>query len=879
MVTDDKTYEVDVPLGDDGHAPDHDHPVGPDAPVQPLHPHDIPDELPLLSTGDSVMFPALVVPITLLPSDNPATKASVRAIEAAAGSHSKLIALVAQRSPQADSDKDGGPEDAKTPDAPSADAPAPDAPSADAPDAAAPAGPTPSAAVPDGTTEEVQESPLAEVGVVSRVVRLVILPGGGLQALLQGVQRARLVPSPNLGDDPDPFPRVAVTLLQEELGAEDLEPLRNEVLRSFRELIAASEGLPEEIGVAAGTIESPSEFSDFVAANSPIKPADRQEILETLHVGERLRRQLSLLIRAAEVVKVGAEIRESVQRETDKRQREFILREQLRAIQRELGEGDDGEDLADLRKRLAEAGLSDVARKEADKELGRLSTINAMSPEYNSTRTYLEWIADLPWGISTPDKIDIDAASAVLDEDHFDLEKVKERILDYLAVRKLRADARGPILCFIGPPGVGKTSLGQSIARAIGREFVRLSLGGVRDEASIRGFRRTYVGALPGRIIQELKRVGTNNPVFMLDEVDKLGADAFRGDPASALLEVLDPAQNHAFTDHYLDLPFDLSPIMFICTANQADPIPRALLDRMEVIQIPSYTRRDKVEIARRYLVPRQIEEKGLPKGALTLPDDTLAEIANGYTREAGVRQLERQIGGVARWVARRVARGETAAVTVAPGQLEEILGPAPFRDDIHDRQDEVGVATGLAATAIGGDVLYVEAATTPGKGKLTLTGQLGEVMRESATAALTYARARSDLLSLPPDFFDTHDLHIHVPAGGIPKEGPSAGVTLATAIVSAATGRKIRKSVAMTGEISLHGRVLPIGGLKEKTLAAHRAGIREIIIPKENEPDWREVPEDVRAEMTLHLVESLDEVLKLALYAPTIDAPVSVIG
>ena len=809
MAPEGKTFDIDLPAAeqDDERASDHEHPIGPQAPPVPAHEHEIPEELPLLLTGEAVMFPALVVPITVLP-DSP----GARALDAAAGAHEKLIVLAAQQ---------------------------------------------------HGEDEEAKAAPPYGVGVVSRIVRLAKAPGGPMQAVLQGVIRARL----DVIGSGDPYPRAAVSALEDDLGGANLEALQREVLNSFRELVTGSEQLPDELAAAAANIDSPAEFGDFVAANSPTKPEDRQEILETLDVAERLRKELTLLLREVEVVRVGAEIREAVQKETEKRQREFILREQLKAIQRELGEGADGEDLSALRERLAAADLPDPIRREADRELDRLSTINAISPEYHTTRTYLEWIADLPWRKSSQDRLDIAAARTVLDQDHFDLDKVKERILDYLAVRKLRADTRGPILCFVGPPGVGKTSLGQSIARALGREFLRLSLGGLRDEASIRGFRRTYVGALPGRILQEIKRAGTDNPVFMLDEVDKIGSD-FRGDPASALLEVLDPAQNHAFVDHYLDLPFDLSRVLFICTANQTDTIPPPLLDRMELIEIPSYTAREKVEIARRYLVPRQITENGLPDGVLTIRDDTLAALIDGYTREAGVRQLERQVGALARWVARRVAVGETDPVTVTPDQLEPILGPRKFREDLAEEHDEVGVATGLAATIFGGDVLYVEAAMLPGAGKLTLTGQLGEVMRESATAALTYARGRSDALGLAAGYFDKHDLHVHVPAGGIPKEGPSAGITMATAIISAATGRKVRKRVAMTGEITLHGRVLPIGGLKEKTLAAHRLGIREIIVPKANEPDWQEVPEEVRDEMNLHLVKSLDQVQECALHA-----------
>ncbi|HEU4758810.1 MAG TPA: endopeptidase La, partial [Dehalococcoidia bacterium] len=576
-----------------------------------------------------------------------------------------------------------------------------------------------------------------------------------------------------------------------------------------------------------------------------------------------------------EVLEVQSKIHSQVRGELEKRQREFILREQMKAIQKELGESELTPELAELKKRLDAAQLSEEAQKEADRELERLSTIPPMSPEYQVARSYLEWLADLPWSKSTEDQLDIPRAERVLNEDHYGLEKVKQRILDFLAVRKLTEGAtRGPLLCFVGPPGTGKTSLGQSIARALGRKFIRLALGGIRDEAEIRGHRRTYVGALPGRILQELRRCGSNNPVFMLDEVDKLGAD-FRGDPASALLEVLDPAQNHAFSDHYLDIPFDLSRVFFITTANLHDPIPAPLRDRMEIIELPGYTEQEKLEIARRYLLPRQMLENGLPEAALRVTDHAILEVIRSYTREAGVRNLERELSAVCRAVARRIAKGETAETLVTEDNLPDFLGPPRFRWELAEQRDEVGVATGLAATMAGGDVLFVEATTVPGKGRLILTGKLGEVMQESAQAALTYARSRAAILNIPTAFFDRNDIHIHVPAGAIPKDGPSAGVTIATALVSAITRRPVRKDVAMTGEITLRGKVLPVGSIRDKVLAAHRAGIKGVILPRDNENDLLEVREEIRRELQFNLVDHVDEVLNAALHPePREEAP-----
>lgn len=576
-----------------------------------------------------------------------------------------------------------------------------------------------------------------------------------------------------------------------------------------------------------------------------------------------------LLNREIEILEIGSKIQDQVKSEMEKTQREYVLREQMKAIQRELGDMEGAHpEVQDLREKLQSAPLTDEAREVAQREINRLETINPASPEYTVSRTYAEWILELPWTKSTEDRLDIIEAKRILDQDHYDLERVKDRILDYLAVRKLKSDMKGPILCFVGPPGVGKTSLGQSIARSMQREFIRMSLGSVRDEAEIRGHRRTYVGALPGRIIQGIRRAGSNNPVFMLDEVDKLGMD-FRGDPSSALLEVLDPAQNFAFSDHYLEIPFDLSKVLFICTANMLEPIPPALLDRMEVISLAGYTEMEKLEIAKRYLVPRQRKENGLPEDKPDFPEETLRNIINFYTREAGVRNLEREIGTVCRKVARQLAEGKEIPDAIAAEKLNEFLGPLRFRHHLAEEEDEVGVATALAYTPVGGETMPIEVSLIPGRGELILTGSLGDVMKESARAALTYARSRADALNLEKDFYSKYDLHIHVPAGATPKDGPSAGITIATAVISALTGVPVRKDVGMTGEITLRGHVLPIGGLRDKLVAAHRAGLKRLLIPRDNEPDLADVPDVVKADLEIHPIEHMDEVLSLAFTRP----------
>jgi len=767
----------------------------------------IPESIPLIGSGSTVMYPQQLMPV--LASE----EKDIKAIDDAAAAEAKIVGLFSQQ-------------------------PGPD--------------------------EGRYDGELNRIGTAASIVRMAKAPDGSVHAILQGVARIRLEEV----EQPEPWMRGRVQRLDDagKAGLETEAMMRNAVA-IFQRVVEMSEALPKELSTAVGNISEPSGLSDFIAANLHISPEQRQQVLEELDVGKRLQLILDLLRHEEDVLEVESKIQSHVRGELDKKQREFILREQMKAIQKELGEGEITPELAELKKRLDEADLPEDARREAEREMQRLTTIPSISPEYQVARTYLEWLADLPWHVSTEDNLDIARAEEILNEDHYGLDKVKQRILDFLAVRQLKAgETRGPILCFVGPPGTGKTSLGQSIARALDRKFIRMSLGGIRDEAEIRGHRRTYVGAMPGRFIQELRRCGSNNPLFMLDEVDKLGVD-FRGDPASALLEVLDPAQNHTFSDHYLDVPFDLSRVFFITTANLQDPIPAPLRDRMEVIELPGYTEREKLEIARRYLLPRQVAENGLPDGVLTVADDAILEIVRSYTREAGVRGLERELGAICRGVARRVAKGETEPITVLEENLSEFLGQPRFRWELAEEKDEVGVATGLAATMAGGDVLFVEATTVPGKGRLILTGKLGEVMQESAQAALTYARSRAHLLDIQPSFFDKHDIHIHVPAGAIPKDGPSAGVTIATALVSAITRRPVRKDVAMTGEITLRGKVLPVGAVRDKVLAAHRAAIKRVIIPDENENDLAEISDEVRRELEFVLVDNVDAVLNAALH------------
>ncbi len=711
--------------------------------------------------------------------------------------------------------------------------------------------------------EEAPPANLYEIGTAAGIVRMLKMPDGTVHALLQGIHRVRLVELVQV----EPYLKGKIDKVEEELEkTPELEALMRNILALFQKLVSLAPNLPDELSVAAVNLVEPGVVADFVAAHSNLKPEESQEILETLDVRKRMEKLTTFVNRELEILELGTKIQSQVKSEMDKTQREFLLREQLKAIQKELGETDERTmEINELQAKIEEAQLPPEAAKEAERELDRLSKMPPQAAEYTTARTYLEWLTSLPWAISTEDNLDVAQAQRILDEDHYDLEKVKERILDYLAVRGLKGDMKSPILCFVGPPGTGKTSIGKSIARALGRKFIRMSLGGIRDEAEIRGHRRTYVGALPGRIIQSIHRAGSNNPVFMLDEIDKIGAD-FRGDPSAALLEALDPEQNFAFSDHYLEVPFDLSKVMFITTANIMDPVPPALRDRMEVLELPGYTEVEKLHIAKKFLIPKQLEENGLSTGLLKISDNAVLAIARYYTREAGLRNLEREIGTICRKRARMVAEGDKSKTTVTPKKLVEFLGQRKFRHEVAERSDEIGVATGLAWTPAGGDVLFVESTLMPGKGNLILTGQLGDVMQESARAALSYARSKAASLRITEDFYSKNDVHIHVPAGAIPKDGPSAGVTMAVSLVSALTKRPVSKDVAMTGEVTLRGKVLPVGGIKEKVLAANRAGIKKVVLPRDNDKDLEEVPQHVREELKFSFVESVDEVLKATL-------------
>jgi ATP-dependent Lon protease len=731
---------------------------------------------------------------------------------------------------------------------------------------------------------EVSKSDLHEVGVVAQVVSVAKGRGkSGLVVVLRGVARARLESLEASG----PLMKVKVGPVEETGAADDeLDALFLNLRQAVHEVMDQLR-LPAELGVQVDAITSPGMLADFVANRLDVGVAEKAAVLGALDVKARVLQVLTQVVRRREVLKIRKSIDTQIQSDMGKAQREHLLREQMKAIERELGEGDDGDDESDvdaLANRVAAAGLSEQAREVADKQLRRLRALQPGAPEFGNVRTYLEWILDLPWTLESQDSPDVGSVRAVLDADHYGLEKVKRRILEYLAVRKLKSDKKGPILCLIGPPGVGKTSLGRSIAGALGRKFHRVSLGGVHDEAAIRGHRRTYVGALPGNLIQGMKKVGVTNPVFMLDEVDKLGQGGMQGDPSSALLEVLDPEQNDTFSDHYLEIPYNLSNVMFIATANVGDTIPEPLRDRMEIIEIPGYTRLEKLAIARRHLVPKQLREHGIGADRLEITDDALALVIDRYTREAGVRSLEKQIATIARGVAVRFAEGREEAVAVRGDEdLRGFLGQARHDDQRVERTSEAGVATGLAWTPVGGQILFVEATRMPGSGKLTLTGQLGDVMKESAMAALSYVRANTHTklyrFGIPRDFLDKSDIHIHVPAGAMPKDGPSAGVTLVSALVSVLTGIRVRHDVAMTGEITLRGRVLPIGGLKEKVLAAHRAGIKRVIAPARNAADLEEVPEEVKREIEFVFVSHIDEVIDAALeeVPPTRRAPTAV--
>ena len=707
---------------------------------------------------------------------------------------------------------------------------------------------------------------LYSVGVLGVVARMIRVPDGTLRVLIQGGQRVRienwLQTEPYLMAEVAEAPDVVDQ-------TPELTALMRNVQQTFTDIVEQVPYLPEELQIMVANVDDPSVLAHLIAGALRLKTEEKQELLEEVDVGKRLRRLSEILARELEVVAIGSKIQSQVQSELDKGQREYFLRQQLKAIQEELGEADEMQaEITELREQLHATELPEAVRKQADRELSRLERLQPAMAEYGVVRGYLEWIAALPWDKSTEDNLDLKHARKVLDEDHYDIEQVKDRILEFLAVRKLKPDARGTILCFVGPPGVGKTSLGRSIARALGRKFERLSVGGVRDEAEIRGHRRTYIGAMPGTIIRAMRDAGANNPLLMIDEIDKMGAD-FRGDPSSAMLEVLDPEQNHSFRDHYLDLPFDLSAVTFVTTANTLDTIPGPLRDRMEVIQLAGYTEEEKLQIAKRYLVPRQIERNGLTKSKIAFTDPALRVIISDYTREAGVRQLEREIGSACRKVARQVAEGSAKRkLTVTEPRARELLGRQRFYSEVRRRTSRPGVATGLAWTPVGGDVLFIEATAMPGKGNLTITGQLGDVMKESARAALSYVRSNAaELLpDLDEDWFAHHDIHIHVPAGAIPKDGPSAGVAMTTALASLLSGRPVRSDVAMTGEITLTGQVLPIGGLKEKALAAQRSGIKVVIAPARNEQDIDDIPEHLRKDLEFKFVSEIGEVLEVAL-------------
>jgi len=702
------------------------------------------------------------------------------------------------------------------------------------------------------------------IGTAAMVLKLLRMPDGTNSLLVHGLVRVGIVE----WSASEPFWKAIINPHEDEEVAPslELEALAYTAKQTALQVIELSPNVPEEARLILENIDKPGPLADYLAANLSLGVAQKQELLETFDVADRLRKVTATLNNQLEVLQLSQKIQADVREQIDRSQREYYLQQQLKAIQKELGETDSrAAELAELRKQIEQADMPEPVRKEAERELGRLERIPQGAPESGVIRDYLDWLCQLPWKRETQDNLDLNRAQQVLEADHYGLEKVKRRILEYLAVRKLKPDGKGPILCFVGPPGVGKTSLGQSIARALGRNFIRISLGGVRDEADIRGHRRTYIGSIPGRIIQELRKTGSRNPVFMLDEVDKIGAD-FRGDPAAALLEVLDPQQNHSFTDHYLGVPFDLSKVLFIATANQMDPVAPPLRDRMEVIELAGYTTAEKLEIARRYLVQRQREENGLGNHQIVFSDAALRTIIEAYTRESGVRNLERCIGTVLRGVAAKVARNEPVAKTITVKDLEAYLGPPKYEPEHALHQGLPGIATGLAYTPAGGEIIFVEAAQMPGSGRFTLTGQIGEVMRESAQAALSLVRSRAAEWHLPGDRLKETDIHIHVPAGGIPKDGPSAGVAMLTALVSLLSGRPTDAKVAMTGEITLRGQVLPVGGIKEKVLAAHRAGIRKVVLPARNKADLVEVPPDVRAELEFVLASRVEDVLTVAL-------------
>ncbi|PYJ60338.1 MAG: endopeptidase La [Verrucomicrobia bacterium] len=767
----------------------------------------LPEVLPILGLSDIVIFPGMVAPLLV------ESAASIRLIDDVVAGD-RFIGLVLQKKPEVEN-------------------------------------PTP--------------VDLWHHGCAVRVLKMLKFPDNTVRVLVEGLRRFRVAHY----ESHEPYLRAKVEVIRDVVEQSlELTAMTRNAQRQFQEIIDLSPAMSDEVKVAALNTEHPGKLADLVAANLNLSLEERQQLLEINLVKERLARLLPLLSRESEVLTLGSKIQKEVASSMSKSQRDFFLREQIRAIQRELGESDPAaSEINSLREQIEKNRLPEESKKLALKELERLQQIPPTTPEYTVSRNYLDWIVNLPWSKSTEDKIDLAAAARILDEQHYGLTKVKDRLLEFLAVIKLKNRLKGPILCLVGPPGVGKTSLGRSVADALGRKFARIALGGMRDEAEIRGHRRTYVGALPGRIIQGLRRVESNNPVILLDEIDKVGSD-FRGDPAAALLEVLDPQQNNTFTDNYLDLPFDLSPVLFITTANWLDPIHPALRDRLEVIELPSYTATEKLQIAKRFLVPRQLEEHGLKAKLVKLPDATLKRLIQDYTREAGVRQLEREIAALTRKAARKIVsrHGLLRPLTVGSVELADYLGPAKFETEMAEAITESGVATGLAWTPVGGDILFIEATRMPGSGKLLLTGSLGEVMKESAQTALTYLRSQAKALKLDFNDSEKQDIHIHVPAGATPKDGPSAGVTIVAALASLLLQRLVRSDVAMTGEISLRGRVLPVGGIKEKVLAASRAGIRHVILPEQNRKDWVDVPAEVRQKVKAHFVHHISQVFPLAL-------------
>jgi len=712
----------------------------------------------------------------------------------------------------------------------------------------------------DAKNEDPEVSELYTTGTVVKILKSMKMPGNKLTVIIQGLARIKV----DRWESTSPSLHAHVQVHEESTeSTPELESLMSTMRELAQKIIDLSPHIPSEASFLVRSIDNCGILADIVASNLSIGVEEKQELLETFDVKERMTKVIALLNKEIQVLELSNKIQTEVKGEIDKAQREYFLREQLKAIQKELGETDDRqEEFEELKKNIKKARMPKDVERVAFKELKRMSRMSPGAAEYTVSRTYIDWLVELPWSVQTEDVMDVNEAARILDEDHYGLVKVKQRILEYLAVRKLKKDMKGPILCLVGPPGVGKTSLAKSVARALGRKMIRISLGGVRDEAEVRGHRRTYIGSLPGKVIKGIKKAGTNNPVFVLDEIDKLGMD-YRGDPSSALLEVLDPEQNDTFVDHYLDVPFDLSKVLFIATANLSDPIPGPLRDRMEVLEIPGYTVEEKMKIARQYLLPEALDEHGITADNIEIPDDALRFIIGSYTREAGVRSLKREVAAVARWVAKEVASGkQTAKLVLTSEKIEEIRGPVHFFQEVAERTSVPGVATGLAWTAAGGDILFIEATKMKGKGGVQLSGSLGDVMKESVGVARSYIRAASPELGIDPEVFDTHDVHIHVPSGAIPKDGPSAGVTMLTAMVSLLTGLKVDPTIAMTGEATLRGAVLPVGGIKEKVLAAHRSGIRTVLLPFKNQKDLVEVPKEIRDEMTFHFCSRMEEVL-----------------